>query len=188
MAVRWFIARNKEKVGPFSARDLKYLAQFGLLQPDEHVWVDGAVKWVEARNVPGLFQPLSGKKFWVQAAGQTQGPFVADQVIAGLNAHQFTLETPACTDEDRQWMPLGQIAAFRSFKFETVPMSPSRARLFVGSLELEEAAMHLAGKAGDELAKLIATLMELKRNYANNPALVENLETTIAALRAKREE
>jgi hypothetical protein len=187
-AARWFIARDKVKVGPFSAADLKQLASFGLVQPGDHVWLDGATKWVLASSVPGLFPGAAVKKFWLVHAGQTHGPFVPDQIRAGLNAHQFTLTTQACADSDRQWMPLGHHAEFRDFKLETVALSPSYARLLVGSLEFDEATLHLAGKSGDALAKLISTLMDIKRTYAANAALVENVDATIAVLRAKREE
>jgi CII-binding regulator of phage lambda lysogenization HflD len=67
-------------------------------------------------------------------------------------------------------------------------LSPSKAQLFTSTLDLEEATLHLAGKGGDALAKLICTLMDLKRNYAHNAALVENLETSIQVLQRKREQ
>jgi GYF domain 2 len=185
---RWFIARNKQKVGPFSAGDLKQLVRHGVLQPDEHVWLEGAGKWVEASSVPGLFRQAGEKSYWVALAGQTRGPFVAAQIRAGLNSHQFSLETQACADDVRQWMPLGQLPEFRDFKFETQPLTPSRAQLLVSALEFEEAALHLAGKSGDATAKLISTLLDMKRSCAANPGLVECLEATIAVLRARRDE
>lgn len=188
MAARWFIARNKEKVGPFSAHDLKQLARHGILLASEHIWLEGASKWVRANSVPGLFPPAGEKKFWLMVADQTRGPFVADQVRAGLNSQQFTLQTKARADDSRQWLPLGQLPEFRDFKLDAVPPTPSQARLFIGSLEFEEAALHLAGRNGDDLAKLISSLMDMKRNYANNPALIDSLEATIVTLRAKREE
>jgi hypothetical protein len=185
---RWFIARNKEKVGPFSASDLKQLARHGVLRTDEHVWLQGAGKWIEAGSLPGLFPQAGEKKYWVSLAGQARGPFVAAQVRAGLNAHQFGLETQACADDVRQWMPLGRLPEFSDFKFETVALTPSRAQVMVSALEFDEAAIHLAGKSGDATAKLISTLLDMKRNCANNPGLVESLEATVAILRARREE
>jgi len=184
---RWFIARNKEKVGPFSAGDLKQLARDGLLQPDEHVWLEGASKWVAAGGVPGLFPRAGEKTFWVAVKGRTRGPFVAAQIRAGLNSHQFALETKACADDARVWMPLSQLPEFQDFKFDTLPLTPSHAQLLVSTLEFEEASLHLAGKNGDATARLLSTLMDLKRKYASNPVLVESLEATIAVLRARRE-
>jgi hypothetical protein len=184
---RWFIARNKEKVGPFSASDLQQLASHGLLKPTEHVLVAGATKWVPASSVPGLFRMAADKKYWLQLAGQTRGPFVSDQVRAGLNSHQITLETLACADEDQKWMPVRRLPEFRDFKFDTSPLSPSRAHFLTGSMEFEEAALHLAGKSGDHVARLMSTLMDLKRDYADNHALVDHLDETIAVLRSKVE-
>lgn len=185
---RWYIARSNEKVGPFSAVELQQMARFGLLQPSEHIWVEGSSKWMLASSVPTLFSPPAQRKYWLLLAGQTRGPFIAEQIRAGLNAHQFTLETHACADEARQWMPLSELPEFRDFKLETAPLTASRAQYLVGLLEFEEVALHMAGKSGDELAKLMSLFMDLKRNCAANPALVANLDETIAQLRTKREE
>lgn len=187
-AERWFIARDKIKVGPFSAGDLKQLARVGVLRTDEHVWLEGAGKWVEAGSLPGLFPNAEEARYWVVVGGQTRGPFVAAQIRAGLNAHQFTLETQACAVDNRQWVKLGQLDEFRDFRWETLPLTPSRAQLMVSALEFDEAALHLAGKSGDATAKLISTLLDIKRNCASNPALAQSLEATVAALRARRGE
>jgi hypothetical protein len=186
MALRWYIARNKEKVGPFSAGDLRQLAGYGLLKPGEFLWTEGAAKWVEAVSVPGLFPGAGQKKYWLALAGKTRGPYFPDQIQAGLTTRQFNFETRARVDGASQWLPLGQIDEFKGFV--PPPVSPSRAQLLTGSLELEEAEIHLAGKTGDPLARLISTLMDLKRNYAHNPSLVESLDATINALQTRREE
>jgi hypothetical protein len=185
-ALRWYIARNKEKVGPFAAGDLRQLAGYGLLKPSEYLWAEGAAKWVEAGSVPGLFPAAGQKKYWLTVAGQTRGPYFPDQIRAGLTTRHFNFETKARTEGGEQWLPLGQIDEFKNFV--PAPVSPSRAQLLTGSLELEEAEIHLAGKSGDPLAKLISTLMDLKRGYAHNPTLVDSLESTIAALQTRREE
>lgn len=185
-ALRWYIARNKEKVGPFSAIDLRQLASYGLLKSGEYLWAEGAAKWVEAASVPGLFPAAGQKKYWLAVAGQRRGPYFADQIRAGLTTRQFNLETMSCAEGASQWQPLGQIDEFKDFV--PAPVSPSRAQLLTGSLEMEEAEIHLAGKGGDLLAKLISTLMDLRRNYAHNPTLVEGLDSTIQALQTRREE
>ena len=69
---RWFIARNNDKVGPFSGSEIKQMATFGLLQPAEFLWADGATKWVAAASVPGLFPPVGQKKYWLNLGGQTR--------------------------------------------------------------------------------------------------------------------
>jgi hypothetical protein len=186
-APRWYIARNKVKVGPFSGSDIKQLAACGLLKPAEYIWPEGAKKWVEAGSVPGLFPRQGQKRFWVHVGGLTRGPFVADQVRAGLNARQFNLDVQTWTDDATQWQPLRQLAEFHDFT-PTAVVSPSRAQLLLGSLDLEEAALHLAGKSGDADAKLLSTLMDLRRTYAHNASLVETLDTTIGVLQAARKE
>ena len=183
---RWFIARNKEKVGPFAPLDLKQLATFGLLKPEEFLLMEGTTKWVEARSVPWLFPAEGQKKYSLKLLGQARGPFPVDQIRAALTTREITLDTLAQTDETRPWVPLRQLEEFREFVAK--PLSPSRAELFTNTLEIEEAAMHLAGKKGDVLASLISNLLDMQRSYTNNPALAENIENTIRTLRAKREE
>ncbi len=184
--VRWYLARDQQKVGPFSGGDLKQLAVHGLLKATEYVWAEGASKWVQANSLAGLFAKTGQKKFWLTVEGQVRGPYVVEQIQAGLNAGKCTLQTPARPEEGGAWTPLGSIAEFRDFT--PVPTSPSQAKVLAGTLDIGEATLHLAGKSGDPLAKLISTLMDLKRSYADSPALVETLEKSIQVLQAKREE
>jgi hypothetical protein len=183
---RWYIARNNEKVGPFAAGELKQLAGCGLLRPDEHVWAEGAAKWVEAGTMPGLFPAPGEKKYWLSLAGQTRGPYVAEQIRVALANRQLSLETPARAEDATQWQPLGKHGEFAGAAPAAV--SPSKAQLFTSTLDIEEATLHLAGKGGDALAKLICTLMDLKRHYAHNPGLIENLDATIQVLQRKRDQ
>lgn len=182
---RWYLARNRERVGPFSGSDLKQLAIHGLLEPTEYVWAEGASKWVQAASLAGLFPAASEKKYWISMDGQTRGPYVAEQIHAGITAGKLDMQTPVRPDGTAEWLPLGNLAGFRGF----VPprASLSQAKLLAGTLELEEAGLHIAGKTGDSLARLMSTLMDLKRDHAENPAVVETLEKSIQILRSKRE-
>src|SRR5258708_4110158 len=100
-AARWFIARNNEKVGPFAPMDLKQLATFGLLKPDELMLVEGADKWVEARSIPWLFPSVGQKKYTLKLLGQSRGPYLIDQIRAALTTREITLDTLAQTDETK---------------------------------------------------------------------------------------
>jgi hypothetical protein len=185
-AARWYFARDKQKIGPFAALEFKQLATFGLLKPGEFVLAEGSSKWVEASSVPWLFPMAGQKKYALKLLGQVRGPYLVDQIRAALATQEITLETLAQADDSEPWTPLRQLDEFKNFV--PTPISPSRAQLYSGTLEIEEATLHLAGKSGDVLAKLISNLMDMQRTHANNPALSENIETTIKVLKAKREE
>jgi hypothetical protein len=185
MAVRWYIARNQQKIGPFSSAQLKQLADCGILQPSEHVLVEGGARWAEARTVPGLFATDANTKFWVNVAGQTRGPYVAEQIRAGLTTHQFSMDNQVYLEKKKQWVSLRQATEFHSYEPSSV--SGSQAQLLAGSLDLEEARLHLAGKGGDDLAQLISVLMDLKRKHEKNPILVESLDRSLAVLKERRE-
>jgi hypothetical protein len=184
MSVRWYIARQQQKLGPFSAVQLKQLAECGFVQPREYVWVEGASKWVEANSVPGLFPAADETKYWLRVNGQTRGPYVPDQIEAGLTTRQFNMDTQVYSDKIKKWLPLSQVTELRDFVPGSV--SHSQAQLLASSLDLEEARLHLAGKEGDELAGLLSHLLDMRRTHENRPELVKSLDRSIALLKERR--
>jgi hypothetical protein len=52
---RWFLARNKQRLGPYSSAQLKQLADAGNIIPDDMILKEGRQKWVNAGSVKGLF-------------------------------------------------------------------------------------------------------------------------------------
>jgi hypothetical protein len=59
--VEWYYARDNRQMGPVSAAELKRLAMFDELRPDDLVWKEGMTEWAAARNVRGLFEPEGGE-------------------------------------------------------------------------------------------------------------------------------
>jgi len=55
MADRWYFGRDGEKLGPFSAQQLKGFATIGRLRPQDTVWKEGVEKGVLASRVRHLF-------------------------------------------------------------------------------------------------------------------------------------
>ncbi len=183
-AVHWYIARNKQRVGPFTPGELQQLAAHGLLRPEEMLWAEGQSKWVAASGLPWLFPPPGQKRYWLSVAGQARGPYAAEQIRAALAARQVGAETLACPEGERQWTPLAQCAEFRASAL--ADFTPSQARLLAGSMDVEEAEAYLAGKSGDDLARLLSTLLELKKRHSDNATLAESLEKSIEILRTRR--
>src|SRR5262249_7593338 len=54
MADHWYYAQGGDKLGPFSARQLKDLAAAGRILPTDTVWKEGIDKGVLAANVKNL--------------------------------------------------------------------------------------------------------------------------------------
>ena len=54
--VEWYYARDNRQMGPISSAELKRLATFDELRPDDLVWREGMTEWAAARNVRGLFE------------------------------------------------------------------------------------------------------------------------------------
>ena len=58
--VEWYYARDNRQMGPVSSAELKRLATFDELRPDDLVWREGMTEWAAARNVRGLFEEDGG--------------------------------------------------------------------------------------------------------------------------------
>jgi hypothetical protein len=54
-AAGWFVARNREQDGPFTAARLRQLAGQGWVSPDDLVWHPTLAGWTPARQIDGLF-------------------------------------------------------------------------------------------------------------------------------------
>jgi hypothetical protein len=190
MTATWYIARNKQKFGPFTTHQLQQLGVLGLLKSTEFVLEEGATAWVAVASVPGVFPaPETTRKYWLSLGGKPQGPHAAEQIRVALMRRLVTPETLACPEGDRQWTPLGQLAEFRAAA--PPPTRSSQARLGLGSshvdLNEEEAELHLAGKRGDEIARLISTLLDLRRKYADNISLLSIIDRNVHDLKAMRQ-
>jgi hypothetical protein len=55
MADQWYFARDNQRLGPFSAAELKDFAAQGQLQPSDTVWKEGIARGVLAEQVKHLF-------------------------------------------------------------------------------------------------------------------------------------
>lgn len=185
-AIEWYLARNKQKIGPFSSLQLKQLTLCGFLQRSDMLCATGASRWVEAQSIPGLFPEAGEKRYWISYKNKTRGPFVADQLRAGLRAGEWTLEAQVWSDDSGAVLSLSELPEMDGACQQSV--SRSQAQLLSGSLDIEEAVLHLTGKQGDETAQLLSMLMSLKRTYADRPELIKSLDQSIEALRKKRTE
>src|SRR5262245_7386479 len=47
----WFLARNKQRLGPYSSAQLKEFADAGQIQPDDMILRQGRQKWVSAGSI-----------------------------------------------------------------------------------------------------------------------------------------
>ena len=60
MASRWYFTRNgKDRLGPFTSKQLWQLAVLEQLLPTDMVFLEGGRKWVQANKVKGLFPPVN---------------------------------------------------------------------------------------------------------------------------------
>jgi hypothetical protein len=56
MAAEWYYAKNKQRVGPVTEAQLQELVRSGELSRSDMVWKQGMAKWMQAGQVPGLFE------------------------------------------------------------------------------------------------------------------------------------
>jgi hypothetical protein len=186
----WYIARNKQRFGPFNSKQLQQLALLGLVKPTEFILPEGGNKWVVAAAIDGLFPATEQhKKYWLSVGGKPQGPHRLEQIGIALLGRKLSTDTLACLEGGREWTALGRLDDFQDY----IPSASrdSQAHLGAGSSHLdlnkEEAELHLAGKRGDLLARLMSVLFDLKRKHRDNPSLVEIINKNLIDLKAIRE-
>src|SRR5262245_36051760 len=52
---RWYVARDRKKIGPVAHGDLRELVASGRLQPSDMLLREGTTQWLQANSVPVLF-------------------------------------------------------------------------------------------------------------------------------------
>jgi hypothetical protein len=192
MMSNWYIGRNKQKFGPFSTTQIQQLITLGLVAATEYVLEEGATRWVAAGSVAGLAPaPVREHKYWLHLGGKNQGPYPAEQIQVGLMRRQLAGETLACAEGGTEWTPLAQMAEFRACVSTVAAVSrSSHAQLGLGSshvdLSEEEAELYLAGKQGDAIARLISTLLDMRKRSENSPYMVEIIDKNVQSLKAIR--
>ena len=116
--VEWYYARDNRQMGPVSSAELKRLATFDELRPDDLVWREGMTEWAAARNVRGLFEEE-----------------VAPAAAAGGVANR--LRRPVSAGQAARPRPRGRAASVRRGDGEVPPplqrrISSRRLRAFFG--------------------------------------------------------
>jgi hypothetical protein len=60
MSAKWFLARDKKKLGPYTQEQLKKLAAAGHVQGSDRLQQEGATKWTPAHKLAWLAEALAG--------------------------------------------------------------------------------------------------------------------------------
>lgn len=55
----WYLAKNKQVLGPFFFEQLRQMAMAGMVERDDVVLPEGHQKWRQASTIEGLFPPVS---------------------------------------------------------------------------------------------------------------------------------
>lgn len=79
MADNWYVGRNGERTGPFTAAQVRQMAAGGGLKPTDMVWKEGMANWVAASTIRGLF-----------AGPSIPAPVVGPPAVSGGTDFQFT--------------------------------------------------------------------------------------------------
>ena len=71
-SARWYLARNKQRLGPYTSAQLKQFADAGQVQPDDMILREGRPKWVSAGSIKGLFTAARPAPLAVPAVPEPQ--------------------------------------------------------------------------------------------------------------------
>lgn len=189
----WFIARNREQDGPFTARRLRQMARQGWLTPDDLVWHPTLPAWTAARDVDGLFG-TSWSRLLGAALPGLRTPTARAAVPAGPTAPDAPRRRPPRRRRPRRgtktsvagiaWPEVrprhviavaGALAMALGVAFLTIAASPLARGLLVGGIVTTGAAF------APEITRLAirgARLLERMRHEAVERRLREQDETT----------
>ena len=81
-ASRWFLARNKKKLGPYTRRQLLALAKRGDVGPGDMLLREGSKQWQRADSVPDLFAIAKSQKTKKPSSRLSTASLVA--ILAGV--------------------------------------------------------------------------------------------------------
>ena len=187
MADNWYLGRNGQKIGPFSVHQIQQLASLGMVKAEDHLLAEGANKWVAAASLPWLVFTRDGNKYFLTLFGAVYGPYAAQQVRGALLSGRVPPTTPACPQGSTQWHALQDMSEFRHSVPTTVKESEAPSRVGGAKMSREEAELYLAGKHGDSLAKLVFTLQQLRKKYADHASMQQIISKNIDDLLEIRE-
>jgi hypothetical protein len=187
MPNNWFLGRNGQKIGPFTQHQVQQLASLGMVKPEDHLLAEGSTKWIASSSLTWLATTQASQKYLLALFGKTYGPYTAQQVRGALLSGRIAPTTSACPHNSKQWTPLQEMSEFRHSVPTTVKESEAPSRVGGGNMSREEAELYLAGKQGDSLARLVFTLQQMRKSYADNVSMQEIIGKNIADLLEIRE-
>lgn len=106
---RWYQARNRQRVGPYTLEELRGLVASGVLQPSDMVLPEGGQNWVASSTIQGLYpsvpsvpEPVAimsrDRLTWPWLAGGGAGLllliFALASLLGGKKPKEESLATP----------------------------------------------------------------------------------------------
>ncbi len=99
MTDRWYFGWDKERLGPFSAAQLKELGALGKLQPTDTVWKEGIENGLLADNVKNLFPDPPAEALHAKTTGPVAESLTLDAELAEIIPNGLMLKVvPDQTD------------------------------------------------------------------------------------------
>jgi hypothetical protein len=187
MGSNWYLGKDGQKIGPFTAHQIQQLASLGMLKSEDHLLAEGATKWVAAASLPWIGFNRDGERYFLSLFGSTYGPYTAQQIRGAMLSGRIAPTTSACPQSTNQWRPLREMSEFCHSVPTTVKESEAPSSVDRATMSRSEAELYLAGKQGDSIAKLVFVLQQMRKRYAENPSMQQIINKNIDDLLAIRE-
>jgi hypothetical protein len=187
MGSNWYLGRDGQKIGPFTAHQIQQLASLGMVKSEDHLLAEGAARWVAAASLAWIGFDKGGERYFLSLFGSTYGPYTAQQIRGALLSGKIAPTTPACPQDNKQWRPLREMSEFCHSVPTTVKESEAPSSVDKATMSRSEAELYLAGKQGDSIAKLVFVLQQMRKRYGENPSMEQIISKNIADLLAIRE-
>lgn len=123
---RFFIARGKEKLGPFTIDQMKALVVVRSVQASDWVLKEGAKQWIPASSVhelafptppaaiPVVPPPLPTARWYYAKEGKTLGPISTEEVRQLLRKGQLLPNDFLCKEGAQTWVTVSSVKELHS--------------------------------------------------------------------------
>jgi hypothetical protein len=155
MAEEYFFAKEDKQFGPFTAAQLKKLADTGRLQPTDKVRKSSMANWVSAAAVKGLFQATTASPAGAAppAAAAAPPPTPSSPTPKPVPPVEEIMEAVLIEEDDESVAEAEPLVAAESLVPEDEPQAARRTRKPPVPRDVLEALKHLASNPVGHLAQ-----------------------------------
>ena len=115
MTIKWYYAKDDNRVGPVEDAEFRQIAESGGLEPFDRVWKKGMKQWKPAAAVPGVLttetaSPASFQEWYYAEGIEKRGPVSFERLEQLVAERQLGPSDWVWNDSLDEWKPVCEVA------------------------------------------------------------------------------